>query len=92
MTKRHSRRSGRAIVIHEERIALLQRDRGGQTYYVFPGGGIEGNETPEEAAVRAVYEELGIVVRPEELAVRIAARTLLSQVAPPPSRSRRHDK
>jgi 8-oxo-dGTP diphosphatase len=67
MTRKQIRRSGRAIVIPEERIALLQRDRGGQIYYVFPGGGIEGDETPEGAAVREVYEELGIVVRPEKL-------------------------
>lgn len=67
MNGRHSRRRGRAIVIHEERVALLQRNRGGQIYYVFPGGGIEGSETPEEAAVREVYEELGIVIRPEKL-------------------------
>lgn len=67
MMGRHVRRSGRAIIIHEERVALLQRDRGGQIYYVFPGGGIEGDETPEEAAVREVCEELGIVILPEKL-------------------------
>lgn len=61
------RRSGRAIVIHWGRVALVQRDRAGHTYYVFPGGGIERDETPEQAAIREVHEELGIVIRPQKL-------------------------
>ena len=31
-------------------------------YYVFPGGGQEGNETPEEGAIREIKEEFGIDV------------------------------
>jgi mutator protein MutT len=32
----------------------------------FPGGGIEPGETPLEAAVREVEEEVGIVVKPDD--------------------------
>ena len=32
-------------------------------YYVFPGGGQEGNETYEEGVIREVKEEFGIVVK-----------------------------
>lgn len=32
----------------------------------FPGGGIEENETPLEAVVREVSEEVGITINPEE--------------------------
>jgi 8-oxo-dGTP diphosphatase/(d)CTP diphosphatase len=32
--------------------------------YCFPGGGIEGQETEEEALVRELREELNITVRP----------------------------
>lgn len=50
------------ILIEEEQIALIKRVRNGHTYYVFPGGGVESGETPEEAAVREAWEELGVNV------------------------------
>ena len=36
-------------------------------YYEFPGGKIEPDETPEEAMVRELHEEIGITVRKEDL-------------------------
>lgn len=33
-------------------------------YYLIPGGGLEGNETPEECCVREVQEETGYIVKP----------------------------
>lgn len=33
----------------------------------FPGGGVEDGETPEKAAVRELYEELGAEAREEDL-------------------------
>ena len=32
----------------------------------FPGGGIEENESPLEAVVREVHEEVGIIIQPHE--------------------------
>jgi 8-oxo-dGTP diphosphatase len=52
----------RAIITSERGIALIERRRDGQHYHVLPGGGVEGDETPEEALRREVREELGLLV------------------------------
>jgi len=59
----------RAIVIDGDRIALIERVRNGQRYYVFPGGGPHEGESLAEAAKREVYEETGLVV---EIGDRVA--------------------
>ncbi|PQZ57103.1 MULTISPECIES: NUDIX domain-containing protein [Bacillus] len=57
------RNRGAAIIIQDGKIALIKRVREGEMYFVFPGGGIEEGETPEEATKREVYEELGIHIQ-----------------------------
>ena len=55
------------IIVKDGNIAVIKRSKPDQVYYVFPGGGIEENETPEQAALRETYEELGITVEIERL-------------------------
>jgi 8-oxo-dGTP pyrophosphatase MutT (NUDIX family) len=50
------------VLIQENKVALIERHRAGLDYYVFPGGGMDEGETPEQAAVREAMEELGIEV------------------------------
>jgi 8-oxo-dGTP diphosphatase len=50
------------VLRDESRVALMRRVREGQTYFVFPGGGIRSEETPADAAVREAREELGVRV------------------------------
>lgn len=50
------------IIIQNKKVLLIKRVREGRIYYVFPGGGIENDETPEAAAKREAYEELGVTV------------------------------
>ena len=52
----------RIVLIEHGRVALIRRVRDGHTYYLFPGGGVEAGETPEEAARREAVEELGVEV------------------------------
>jgi 8-oxo-dGTP diphosphatase len=59
-----------AIVIHGNEIALIKRRREGRLYYVFPGGQLEEKESPEEAVVREVEEELGLKVNVDRLMVK----------------------
>lgn len=57
---------GSAVLIEDNQVALIKRLKNGATYYVFPGGGIEEGETPEEATKREAYEELGIDIAVKE--------------------------
>src|SRR6266849_2610648 len=52
-----------AVIVRRGEVALLERRRGGERYYLFPGGTTQGSETPAEAAAREVFEELGLRVR-----------------------------
>lgn len=57
---------GSCILIKENKVVLIQRMREGQVYYVFPGGGIEIGETPEQATIREAFEELGVKIKVKE--------------------------
>lgn len=50
------------VILRDDRVALIRRQRHGRIHYTFPGGGVEPGETPEAAAVREAYEELGLHV------------------------------
>ncbi|CUB54198.1 RNA pyrophosphohydrolase [Bacillus subtilis] len=65
------RNRGVAIIVQEGKIALIKRIRGGETYYVFPGGGIEEGETSEEATKREAYEELGVHIKVGNLIAKL---------------------
>lgn len=54
---------GSVVIVEGRQVALIQRIRDGSVYYVFPGGGIEIGETPEEGAKREAWEELGVEVK-----------------------------
>lgn len=51
-----------AIVVKDGKILLIHRKKNGDEYWVFPGGGIEENESGEEAVVREVKEETDLEV------------------------------
>ena len=63
-------RSG-IILVQENKLALIERYRAEKHYYAFPGGGVDKGETPEQAAVREAEEELGIVVKIKQKAVKV---------------------
>jgi 8-oxo-dGTP diphosphatase len=57
-----------AIIAKEGRVLMVRRrQQEGKLLWAFPGGGIEAGETPEQAAVREVAEEVAL----EAKAVRI---------------------
>jgi len=50
------------VLIKDNKVALIERHRAGLDYFLFPGGGMDEGETPEQAAIRETMEELGIEV------------------------------
>lgn len=51
------------VVFNEDRSEVLLIKRRDIPVWVFPGGGLDQGETPEEGAVREVLEETGFEVR-----------------------------
>ncbi|MBQ8814595.1 MAG: (deoxy)nucleoside triphosphate pyrophosphohydrolase [Lachnospiraceae bacterium] len=57
-----------AIIVHEDRILATQRGYGDfKDGWEFPGGKVEENETPQEALVREIKEELDAEIEVGEL-------------------------
>jgi 8-oxo-dGTP diphosphatase len=54
--------AGCILLDEEDRIGLLHRNKKGVTQWELPGGKVETGESSEEAAVRELYEELGMIV------------------------------
>ncbi|MFA6064912.1 MAG: NUDIX domain-containing protein [archaeon] len=69
------------FVIHEKKLLLLKQER--SKFWLLPGGHIEDNELPHEAAIREVLEETGLKVellqKPDE-----KARTSIATPLPVP--------
>lgn len=51
------RKAARAIVIHDNHILVMHREKFGNIYDTLPGGNVRGNETPVDALNRELHEE-----------------------------------
>ena len=73
-----SRRAARVILLDDAGRALLVRghdaDQPERSWWFTVGGGIDGDETAAEAAVREVREETGIVLEPAQLVGPVLTR------------------
>ena len=50
------------VLIKDDKVALIERFRDGNHYFVFPGGGVDDGEAPQDAAIREMEEETGLNV------------------------------
>ena len=60
------RKGAVAVVVRDGRMLVIRRARTvvAPLVYCFPGGGIEGDESEEQALVREFREEVGLKLRP----------------------------
>lgn len=58
----HQRNRGSAVIVEDDKVAVIKRNRNEDEYYVFPGGGIEDGESPKQATIRESFEELGVQI------------------------------
>jgi 8-oxo-dGTP diphosphatase len=60
------RRGAVAVVVRDGRMLVIRRARSvvAPLVYCFPGGGIETDESEQEALVREFREEVGVAIRP----------------------------
>ena len=63
------------VLIEDNKVALIERHRAGLEYFVFPGGGVDEGESPEQAAVREAMEELGVEVVVKQKVAEIQIET-----------------
>lgn len=59
------RPSARCITVKNGKVAMVHSVK--YDYYKFPGGGIEKNESKEDAVIRETLEETGLKVIPETI-------------------------
>lgn len=61
-----------ALIVHDGRIFATQRGYGEwKGWWEFPGGKVEQNETPKDALVREIREELATEIRVERYVTTI---------------------
>jgi 8-oxo-dGTP pyrophosphatase MutT (NUDIX family) len=70
MSKLRHRSAG--IIMRNGKALLMHRFKDGCEYYVFPGGGIEEGETPEETVIRELLEETQVEMRISRLVYKVS--------------------
>ncbi|NTW27832.1 MAG: NUDIX hydrolase [Coriobacteriia bacterium] len=51
-----------AVILIDGKVILVRQSRGAAPYFLLPGGGVDYRETLEQALIREVHEETGLIV------------------------------
>ena len=62
------RPSAKALIIRDGKMLAIRLQDGQETFHIMPGGGQEPGESLPDALIREVAEELGLRVKPGDLA------------------------
>jgi ADP-ribose pyrophosphatase YjhB (NUDIX family) len=60
-------KAARAIIVEDDKILVMNRDKYGNQYTTLPGGRLQPGEEPEVALKREVYEETGLEITASQL-------------------------
>lgn len=61
-------RTARAVIFNDEgKLLIVERHKNGSHYFVLPGGHVGKDESPQQAAVREVAEETGLMATVDRL-------------------------
>lgn len=63
------RRAARAIIIKDDKLLVMHRNKFGREYDTLPGGNIAGGETPEQAVAREVLDETSVQFKNPRLVI-----------------------
>jgi ADP-ribose pyrophosphatase YjhB (NUDIX family) len=63
MSEKRPRLAVRAVILHEDRLLLVNAYRGSGALWCAPGGGVELHQSLESALRREVREETGLEIR-----------------------------
>lgn len=63
----HARPSSAVIILEDDQQKALIVKANYKTHWTFPGGIIDAGETPKQAAVREVYEEVGLTIAADDV-------------------------
>jgi 8-oxo-dGTP diphosphatase len=56
-----------AIIIKDKKVLCIEAKYGDDEFYLFPGGGIEAEETMRECVIRETYEETGLNIKVKDV-------------------------
>ena len=76
------------VIVEKNGLILLghrNRDDARLDYYLFPGGGVDEGETLEQATIKEVLEEVGVVVKNP---IRLGLSQKYERVHPQPERAK----
>ena len=51
------------IIVNNNQVLLMHRNKNGKEYFVFPGGGVEGKEENKTSLLREISEETSVKVK-----------------------------